>query len=345
MLSATRATRQEIAEGEVENFRSNLGPFVVAAETTRAAMVFTNAAEPGNPIIFANDAFLLLTGYGREELLGKPFNFLLARGNNREALARIEAAFAGDFQEQLEVCDQRSDGGTFWASIAINPVCDASGLVVQHFSSFVDITKPKREAERLRFLLDELNHRTQNTLATVLAIAAQTLRRQADPAVVETFEGRVLALSKAHGLLGRGDWDAVRLYDVLDRILYQDDEAEPRITMEGDDVRLHAKAALSLALAFHELAANATAHGALSVLEGRVSIGWRVEAMASGASLHLRWQESGGPPVALPGRKGFGSRLIERGLAQDLGGEVRLSYEASGVVCQIAMPLKPPVGQ
>jgi PAS domain S-box-containing protein len=345
-IATRRATRQKIAEGEVDGFRRSLGPFVVAAETTRSAMVFTNAAEAGNPIIFANDAFLALTGYDREEVLGKPFDFLLARGNNLEALARIEAAFAGEFHEQLEICDQRRDGGTFWASLSINPVWDAEGLVVQHFSSFVDITGTKREAERLRFLLDELNHRTQNTLATVLAIAAQTLRSQDGP-VVQAFEARVLALAKAHGLLGRGSWDAVPLRDVLDRILQPwglGGDAPPRITLGGEDARLHAKAALSLALVFHELAANASTHGALSVAEGQVDIGWRVEITPDDTRLHLRWQESGGPLVASPSRKGFGSRLIERGLAQDIGGEVRVTYEQSGLICQIAMPLKPPVG-
>jgi len=346
MRTATRVARQKIAEDEVDGFRKNLGPFVIAAETTRAAMVFTNATEAGNPIIFANDAFLVLTGYDREEVLGKPFDFLLARGNNLEALTRIEAAFAGEFHEQLEICDQRSDGGTFWASLSINPVWDADGLVVQHFSSFVDITGTKREAERLRFLLDELNHRTQNTLATVLAIAAQTLRSQ-DSAVVQAFEARVLALAKAHGLLGQGSWDAVSLRDVLDRILLPfglDGDAPPRIALGGEDVRLHAKAALSLALVFHELAANASTHGALSVAKGQVDIGWRIETTPSETRLHLRWQESGGPLVAPPRRKGFGSRLIERGLAQDLGGEVRVTYEKTGLICQIAMPLKPPVG-
>lgn len=344
--AATRTTRQKIAEEEVDGFRKNLGPFVIAAETTRSPMVFTNATEIGNPIIFANDAFLALTGYGREEVLGKPFDYLLARGNNLEALARIEAAFAGEFHEQLEICDQRRDGGTFWASLSINPVWDAEGLVVQHFSSFVDITGTKREAERLRFLLDELNHRTQNTLATVLAISAQTLRSLDGP-VVQAFEARVLALAKAHGLLGRGSWDAVPLRDVLDRILQPwglGGDAPPRITLGGEDARLHAKAALSLALVFHELAANASTHGALSVAEGQVDIGWRIEITPGETRLHLRWQESGGPLVAPPSRKGFGSRLIERGLAQDIGGEVRVTYEQSGLICQIVMPLKPPVG-
>ena len=180
----------------------------------------------------------------------------------------------------------------------------------------------------------------------MLAIAGQTLRSQ-DSAVVQAFEGRVLALAKAHGLLGRDSWDAVPLQDVLDRILQPyglGGDAPPRIKLEGEDVRLHAKAALSLALVFHELAANASTHGALSVAGGQVDIGWRVETTPGETRLHLRWQESDGPLVALPNRKGFGSRLIERGLAQDIGGEVRVTYEPSGLICQIAMPLKPPVG-
>ncbi len=309
-------------------------------------MVFTNAAEPGNPIIFANDAFLLLTGYTREALLGQGFEFLMARGANDGALARVEAAFAGESQAPIEICDRRSDGSTFWVSILVNPVCDEFGAVVQHFLSFVDVSESKREAEHLSILLDELNHRTQNTLASVLAIAAQTLRPQVDQAVVEAFEGRVLALAKAHALLGRDNWDAVRLIDVLDPILQPfglGGDADGRFTIEGEDVRLHSKAALTLALVFHELAANALIHGALSVREGRVAIGWRVEQTPGGPRMFFLWQESSGPRVDPPTRKGFGSRLIERGLAQDLDGEVRLAFEPTGVVFQIGMPLHPPV--
>lgn len=345
---ATRAARQRIAESEVDGFRRNLGPFVVAAETSRCAMVFTNAAEPGNPIIFANDSFLALTGYTREELLGQGFSFLLARGANPDARMRIEAAFADESQGQLEICDRRKDGSTFWASVCVNPVYDEAGAVVQHFSSFADISGPKREAENLRFLLDELNHRTQNTLATVLAIATQTLSGQADYIAVETFEGRVLALSKAHGLLGGENWDAVRLHDILDRILQPfglNDETDPRFTLEGPEVRLHPEAALTLTLVFHELAANALRYGALSVAEGHVAIVWRIEQTAMGARMFLRWQERGGPAVAPPGRKGYGARLIEQRLAQDLGGDVHLAHERAGLVCQIAVPLKTPLAR
>jgi PAS domain S-box-containing protein len=214
-----KSGEQKAAEADVESFRKDLGPFVVAAETTRMAMVFTNAKEPDNPIIFANDSFLALTGHDREEVLGQSFNFLMARGADPEALAEIEAAFEGSSDRDPEIRYRRKDGSVFWVSIYISPVRDEGGDVVQHFASFVDLTKHKQQKDRLRFLLDELNHRTQNTLATVQAIAVQTLRGVADKEVVDAFEGRILALSKAHTLLGRENWDGVGLRDVIDQIL------------------------------------------------------------------------------------------------------------------------------
>jgi PAS domain S-box-containing protein len=140
------------------------------------AMVFTDAKESGNPIIFANDSFLSLTGHDREGVLDRSFNFLMAPCADPEALAEIEAAFEGSSDSDPEIRYRRKDGSVFWASIYISPVRDEGGDVVQHFASFVDLTKHKQEKDRLRFLLDELNHRTQNTLATVQAIAVQTLR-------------------------------------------------------------------------------------------------------------------------------------------------------------------------
>jgi PAS domain S-box-containing protein len=151
---------QKAAEAEVESFRKDLGPFVVAAETTRMAMVFTDAKESGNPIIFANDSFLSLTGHDREGVLGRSFNFLMAPCADPEALAEIEAAFEGSSDSDPEIRYRRKDGSVFWASIYISPVRDEGGDVVQHFASFVDLTKHKQEKDRLRFLLDELNHRT-----------------------------------------------------------------------------------------------------------------------------------------------------------------------------------------
>jgi PAS domain S-box-containing protein len=343
-----KSKEQQAAESEVESFRKDLGPFVVAAETTRMAMVFTDAKEADHPLIFANDSFLSLAGYDREEVLGQSFDFLMERPVDPRALAQVEAAFAGSSENEFEIRFRRKDGSTLWAAIFISPILDKTGNVVQHFASFVDLSKHKQEEDRLRFLLGELNHRTQNTLATVQAIAVQTLRGAADKEVVDAFEGRILALSKAHSLLGRKHWETVSLRDVIDQILQPfglSDRRVSRFSVEGDDIHLQPKAALTLAMLFHELATNAAKHGALSNgAAGKIDIAWQAEPTPRSDRMRLRWQESGGPVVMPPGRKGFGSRLIEGGLAQDLCGEVRLDYEPLGVVCQIIMPLRREAG-
>lgn len=340
MLSiAIKSPEQKAAEAGVDGFRQDRGPFVVAAERTRMAMVFTDADAPGNPLIFANEAFLTLTGYSREEVLGQAFGFLLSRGDNQTANQRIEAAFAGESGGHFEMHDRRKDGSKFWAAVIVCPVEDAAGRVGMHVSSFVDLTDHKREAEHLRFLLDEMNHRTLNTLATVRAIAVQTLRGVAGEAVVEAFEGRIQALSETHGLLGGHNWDAVTLRDVLERILEPFGQ-DGRVTLEGAVVPLSPKAALTLAMVFHELASNAARHGSLSTPAGKVTASWRTEITDDGERLFLRWQESGGPPAVAPEHQGFGLRLIEGGLAQDLAGEVHVAYDRAGLVCRIAMPLR-----
>lgn len=161
----TKSDRQKTAEADVDSFRKDLGPFVVAAETTRMAMVFTNAKDANNPIVFVNDAFLVLTGYAREEVLGQSFNFLMARGADADALAHIEQAFAGQSKGGAEICYRRKDGSVFWSAIFISPVREESGKIVQHFASFVDLTYHKQEQTQSRMLIDELNHRVKNTLA------------------------------------------------------------------------------------------------------------------------------------------------------------------------------------
>jgi PAS domain S-box-containing protein len=341
--SEIKSQEQKGAEAQVEGFRKELGPFVVAADETRMPMLFTNAKEAGDPIIFVNDSLLALTGYGREEMLGQSFRFLMAYPDDSEAMALVEAAFRDAAGSDLEICCRRKDGGAFWGAAFFSPVPDKSGDVVQNFVSLVDVTKHKLEEERLRLLLDELNHRTQNTLATVQAIARQTLGGAAHADVLDAFQGRILALSKAHSLLGRDNWLAANLREVIDQILqpfgFGGSDAA-RFSVHGEDIRLPSKAALTLAMVFHELATNAAKHGALSNgSAGKIDIGWQVAPSPAGDQLRLRWEESGGPPVTAPRRKGFGTRLIEGALAQELDGEVRLDYRPTGVVCQIVMPV------
>ena len=338
---ALKDQEQRIAETEVEEFRAELGPFVVAAETTRMPMVFTDAKVADNPIIFANDAFLKLTGYDRDELLAQGFNFLLADDSDHKDLGEIAAAFAGK-DDDAEVRYRHKDGGTFCASIFVNPVEDENGKVVQHFVSLVDTTRHLRARENAAMLIDELNHRVKNTLATVQSIVTQAVRNSSDPQIVrESIETRIAALSRSHDLLGREKWDGAGLRDLVGESLAPfrviDGHAE-RFTAEGENIRLSPKAALALGIAFNELATNAVKYGAFSNAAGTVSIKWTIKNQPDGRWLCLHWREKDGPPVTPPTRKGFGSRVIEQGLAHELQGKVKLDYLTGGIVCTIDVP-------
>jgi PAS domain S-box-containing protein len=339
---ALKSGEQKDAEAAVDVFRRELGPFVTAAEKTRMPMIFTDAKASGHPLIFANDAFLSLTGYDREEVLGKPFKSLLAEGINGEAMAIVEAEFARDIGTEPEIHYQRKDGSDFWASIFISPVRDERGEVVQHFVSLVDLTRHKQDNARGKMMIDELNHRVKNTLSTVQSIITEALRRPAEPAAIrEAIESRILALSRSHDLLTRSSWEGAGLHDLVDIALEPFEvvaESAERFTIRGDNVQLTPNATLSLAIALHELATNAVKYGAFSNDSGTIAIDWAVTAGDSGERLLLRWIEQGGPRVKPPAHKGFGSRVIERGLSHELGGRVSLDYLASGVACRIDIP-------
>ena len=201
----------------------------------------------------------------------------------------------------------------------------------------LDITDRKRAKERQQLLIHELNHRVKNTLATVQSIAAQTFRAPQDvEEATRGFEARLIALARAHDVLTRENWESANLAEIVAQAV------EPfavagveRFELSGPELRLRPKSALALAMALQELATNAAKYGALSNGRGRIEIRWEAE----DGRMRLRWAERGGPPVARPIRRGFGTRLIERTLAQDLDGEVALSFETEGLVCAVAAPL------
>ncbi|QND54515.1 PAS domain-containing protein (plasmid) [Phyllobacterium sp. 628] len=340
---ANKSDEQKDAEAEVKSFSEDLGPFVVAAETTRMAMVFTDAKEPEHPIIFANDSFLDLTGYDREEVLGQNFNFLLAHIKDASALVDVSAEFAKHDDHSSEILYRRKDGSEFWAAMFVSPVKNEAGDIVQHFASFVDLTKHKEEQVHSKMLIEELTHRVKNTLSTVQSIVWQALRMDADPKTIQqAIESRLQALSRSHDLLTRQNWKDTGLLDVIT------DALEPfgitggraeRIVIKGSNILFSPKIALALGIAFHELATNAVKYGAFSNDTGSVSIDWEVEEMAEGRRLLLKWQEANGPAVAQPLRRGFGSRMIETGLAHEIGGTVRLEYPPEGLQCTVTFPV------
>jgi PAS domain S-box-containing protein len=197
-----------------------------------------------------------------------------------------------------------------------------------------------RAEEQRTILVHELNHRVKNTLATVQSLAMQTYRNAGSTTEArDVLEARLAALSKAHDLLTARSWHAAQLSEVVAGALAPFRGAGRLIRTAGSDVGLSSKQALGLSLALHELATNAVKYGALSKKEGSVCIAWGLDAGNAPKEVRLTWTEADGPHVASPDRQGFGTRLMQRVLADELGGDVSLDYRPEGVVCSIRLPL------
>ncbi|RZJ47187.1 MAG: PAS domain-containing protein [Brevundimonas sp.] len=217
------------------------------------------------------------------------------------------------------------------------PIRDGAGKVAGIFVQGHDVTENILAAERQKLMIDELNHRVKNTLATVQSIAMQTARSHADPRTfAESFQARLLAVSHTHDLLTRSHWEGADLRAILEH--ETEAHGPQRISLNGAPVALGPAAALSLGMIFHELATNAAKYGALSNPDGRVMVDWAVADLTRPV-LHLTWRELDGPPVAEPTRRGFGSRLIERNVRHDLAGEVKVDYATSGFTAEFMVPL------
>ena len=218
---------------------------------------------------------------------------------------------------------------------------DADGRPALIFGVNYDISEAKAGEIRQRVLLRELNHRVKNTLATVQALASQTVRHAREPGeFLEAFSSRLQALGLAHGLLSDHEWRGIRIGDLVRREVRPfDDPQQPRIAMSGENVLLSPDQALGLGLILHELASNAMKHGSLSVSGGTVELVWHVQGRGEERQIAIDWRESGGPAVAKPEKTGFGSILIRRSLAKVLSSEVEHVFAPDGVTARITMPL------
>jgi two-component sensor histidine kinase len=257
----------------------------------------------------------------------------------------VAAAFAGSWlafgQDQLiDPFPMLAPGAATAAAMVVMLVVEGRRA---HAHLEVILEDQRHHADQhQQLLLNELNHRVKNTLATVQSIAMQTSRNAHEPArFAEAFTARIGALARAHELLSEASWDGALLRDVIRQTLapYVAQSGEGRVSLAGPAIHLGPNAAVTLNMAFHELATNAAKYGALSVDAGRVEVTWRLEDGAGPAILGLEWRETGGPPVTEPVRRGFGSRLIEQALAREFEGEAELSFVPAGVICRMRLPL------
>ncbi|MBM6579282.1 PAS domain-containing protein [Microvirga sp. BT689] len=294
-------------------------------------------------LIYADERFATLFGVDPETAAaGTPIaNFMDGvhpddRGRIRKQIG--EAVDTGGHYA-AEYRTIAKDGQIHWVS-AQGRCYHVAGQPVRFPGVIVDITERKRAEEHRELLIHELNHRVKNTLATVQSIASQTLRNAgAMEEARSAMESRLLALSRAHDVLTRENWESAGLLEIVREAMapYRH-EREKRIHMEGPDVRLSPRMALAIAMALQELATNAVKYGALSDTVGEVRILWSVREQPE-KLLHLTWSEINGPKVGVPKRRGFGSRLIERSLAHDLNGRAKIDFAPTGVICTVDAPL------
>jgi two-component sensor histidine kinase len=224
--------------------------------------------------------------------------------------------------------------------LVFQPIFDDDNKVWGIFVEGADVTERVQVEQRHKLLLDELNHRVKNTLATVQAIAEQTIRTHPERDDFRaTFQARLLALSATHSLLTTSSWSSAPLMEILLTELRP--HGSKRYSLSGPEVHFIPQQALNLGMVFHELTTNAVKYGALSCEEGRVQVHWSVADNETGdKTLSLVWSEQAGPPASPPARHGFGSRLIKMTVEAEKGGRIVMDYRPEGLHCEIRMPVR-----
>ncbi len=256
-------------------------------------------------------------------------------------LAAREAAVASHSDYDIEVRVLTNPDEIRWLQLRGQASYRADGTPLSVAGISLDIDDRKRAEEHRDLLAGELNHRIQNTLATVQAISRQTLRGASSLEEAQiAMDARLKSLSAATTMLARGSGDWATLTEVVIAALHAFGvEQDHRFKVGGPILRLAPRVALAFALAIHELATNSVKYGSLSKDLGRVIVSWDVSEKSTPARLWFQWQEIGGPRVSRPTRTGFGSRVIERALAQEIGGTAEIDYRPRGVVFTAEGPL------
>lgn len=256
-------------------------------------------------------------------------------------LPGLEAIQTGRPIRNRDFVVDRPDGTVAVLRASVDPVMDDDGEAIGAVGCLQDVTDRHRVEFEQKALLDELNHRVKNTLSTVQLLARQTIRKSGLPVEVQDdFEGRLIALSRAHDHLTRGRWTPVDLRTIIENAVAPYCDLNPEtLRIRGEQIEVGAQASLTLAMIFHELATNAAKYGALSSADGRLAVSWSVAEDEAEPNLVINWEETGGPPVREPVQPGFGSRLLEHGIARQFRGSARLDYDPSGLRCTMQFPL------
>ena len=303
---------------------------------------YETALRGSNVTVYTQDCDLRYTSisnpiFGRaiEDILGHTDDELLPPDSAAAVIALKREALASGQAKRAEVAREEGSG-LRWNDLHIEPLRNEAGDIVGLTCASVDVTERKESEAHLRLLMRELTHRSKNLLAVIQAMARQTARHAGSTdAFLNQFAARLQGLAASHDLLVRESWHGASLRELIQsQLAAYFAGGEGPIVLDGDPVALKPEAAQNLGLALHELAVNAAKFGALSVPQGRVAISWALR----GNTLELEWREQFGPKVKARRKKGFGSMVIERNLAGALDAKVELTFDHSGLRCQIMIP-------
>jgi PAS domain S-box-containing protein len=317
----------------VERMRADQGSRLLAAivGTSDDAIVSKNL----NGIVTSwNRGAERTFGYTPDEMIGRPIMTLIPPDRQSEEVEILERIRRGERVEHYETVRQRKDGSIVDVFLSVSPVKDAAGNVVGASKIARDISERKRAQARQDLLTQEIQHRTRNLFAVVLAVVSRSFVgkdtvEDAKAAVID----RLRSLGKTHVMLIDHEWQGADLSEIVCA------EMSPyagRVRIEGPSLVLTARAAQNFALALHELATNAAKYGALSNMTGRVQISWS-KVPSNGSSLFtFRWQEQGGPQISAPTQKGFGSTVLEHVMAEHFGMPPRIDFPITGMNYEIS---------
>ena len=323
--------------------------FEQATEQTRMAITVTDPHRPDNPIVYANQAFVEMTGYERDEIVGHNCRFLQGPGTDPGAVKRIRAALDRREVRVIELVNYKKDGTPFWNSLHVGPVFDETGELTHFYGSQWNVTElvdNRAQSALQRRVTEELQHRTRNLFAVVNAIVRVSARDDGSGTpLADRIAQRIDAMARAHAasiLPGGGGRDGIMpeagdLRSLAGTVLepYRTDRAD-RLTLDGPEVELPPRLLTPIGLTLHEMATNALKYGALSRPGGRVTLEWSCDDDA----LTLRWSEAGGPEIVdAPSDTGTGSRLI-RAVLSGVDGEIEMRWPREGVRADIRLPLR-----
>jgi PAS domain S-box-containing protein len=274
-----------------------------------------------------------LFGWTAEETIGRHISIIAHPERAEESNEILKQIGRGERIRHYETKRRHKDGATVEISLTVSPIYDDEGRIIGASKIARDVSERRRNEERLRFLLRELDHRAKNVLAVAQAMLRLT-RADTVEGYVEAIEGRIRALAQVHGQMAENRWDGAELSALVAAHVKVFSETGERIRTEGDAFWVSPAAAQVIAIVLHELSTNAAKYGALSTASGTVTVRW---GRADGG-LRLSWGEEGGPPVSAPERRGFGTQIIERSVPDQLGGAADVHWLPSGLQCTFIVP-------